>query len=435
MIFEKAPLGLTKLLNMSFNFFLISLLFCVSTIFGQTQWTKYANNPVLTKGPSNWDNIAIGQPTCLIENDTIKMWYVGVGIDMKARICHATSMDGINWTKYNNGNPVLNVGNPGEWDSGWLDAPEIVKSPTGYFLYYYGDTIQQSAEINSSYGVATSPDGINWTKYSGNPVLIKGNLPDWDGKWIESPAVIYDNVSSTFKMWYNGVATNWLIKIGYATSPDGFIWTKYNGNPVMDVGTGGSFDDMWLGTPAVILRNNTYEMWYSGFSSISGFDTLRIGFATSSDGITWSKYSGNPLLNTFTSPYDSLIDDGGPWAPDVIFDSNSSTFKMWTESNGGFSLATSPVNLSTAIKSNTSLFDNVLTIFPNPFSQTTLIKSTINLHNATLVVFNVYGQVVEQKSNLNGTIFRMEKNNLTSGIYFLKIIENGEVLNGKLIVE
>ena len=55
----------------------------VSTTFAQTEWEKYQNNPVLVKDgsiPGCWQWAAIGQPTCLYENDTIKMWYAAAGI-------------------------------------------------------------------------------------------------------------------------------------------------------------------------------------------------------------------------------------------------------------------------------------------------------------------------------------------------------------------
>ncbi|MEK6614704.1 MAG: T9SS type A sorting domain-containing protein [Bacteroidota bacterium] len=307
---------------------------------------KYANNPVFTKGTSNWDIIAVGQPTCIIENDTIKMWYVAVGNDMKARISYAWSLNGINWTKYNNASPVLDVGTSGQWDDKWLDAPGILKSTSGYFLYYGGDTAQQSPDISSAYGVATSADGINWTRYSGNPVLQKGGPSDFDGGWLESPAAYFNPDDSTYMLWYSGKhASNWIIKNGLATSVDGLSWTKYPNNPVTDVGASGSFDDMWVVVPAVIKTDDVFEMWYCGFSSSAGFDTVRIGYAVSLDGIRWIKYPNNPVYSRFYTPFNTSNDNDGPWAPDVVFNKQTSEYMMWYEGTSGFQLATSPRNI------------------------------------------------------------------------------------------
>jgi hypothetical protein len=320
---------------------LLQLILLSCVVFGQASWKKYNNNPVLTKGTSQYDAIAMGQPTCLYENDTIRMWYAAVGADMKARICYAWSLDGITWEKYNSATPVFDVGQAGEWDDTWMDAPEIVKGPDLYYLYYYGDTAQQGPEISSAYGVATSPDGIDWTRHNDNPILEKGDSADWDGKWIESPAVIYDESDSLFYMYYNGMGWNWLCNIGLATSEDGIHFTKSDQNPIMSYGSGGEFDDMWLGTPAVIRNNGLWQMWYCGFSSSSGFNNLQIGYAMSEDGINWNKFAGNPVYNRFYEPFDSLNDNDGPWAPDVVYIPDQEKYIMLYEGTSGIQLAES----------------------------------------------------------------------------------------------
>lgn len=409
--------------------------------YGQTNWTKYNNNPVLVKGPDNFDLIAIGQPTILFENDTIKMWYAGVGTDMKSRICFAYSTDGINWIKHNQ--PVINVGNSGTWDCGWLDTPEIVKDNTGYKLYYYGDTVQQFSGISSAIGVAFSTDGINWTKYSGNPIFTKGNIGDWDGTWVESPAINFDSNTGEYKMWYNGVDTaTWKINIGLATSNDGINWTKYANNPVVTTGNWGTYDDMWLGTPTILKIDNYYEMWYAATASnsynysTSSFDTVSICYTTSIDGISWTKHFNNPLFNTYTLPYDSLVDRGGPWAPCVIYNHNTNNYMMWYEAHGGnanytFSLATAP-------RTNTSITENNQTdynVFPNPMSSSATIRTIKIFENATLQMFNSIGQCVLLIERVNGKEIEINKGNLKSGVYLLLIRNAENNLTTKLLIE
>jgi hypothetical protein len=50
------------------------------------EWTKFANNPVMKKSNIITETYAIGQPVCLFEKDTFKMWY-----ETKAGFCLATS--------------------------------------------------------------------------------------------------------------------------------------------------------------------------------------------------------------------------------------------------------------------------------------------------------------------------------------------------------
>ena len=87
-------------------------------------------------------------------------------------------------------------------------------------------------------------------------------------------------------MWFSSADTGtW--KIGLATSTDGINWTSYTNNPVL------SPTQSWEGTdvdgPSVLFNGTTYEMFYHGSGTLS--------YATSTDGINWSKPADkNPIL-------------------------------------------------------------------------------------------------------------------------------------------
>jgi len=93
-------------------------------------------------------------------------------------------------------------------------------------------------------------------------------------------------------MWYQG-NDGTNFRIGYATSDDGITWTKYFDNPVLNLGADGAWDDEVLGSPNVLLNNGIYQMWYHG----SDGTNRRIGYATSTDGTTWIKHPDNPVLD------------------------------------------------------------------------------------------------------------------------------------------
>jgi hypothetical protein len=71
-----------------------------------------------------------------------------------------------------------------------------------------------------SIGYATSHDKITWTKNTKNPVLDKGESGSWDDIFVNIPSVIIDTTNSIFRMWYSGSDEGYLAKIGYATAPD-----------------------------------------------------------------------------------------------------------------------------------------------------------------------------------------------------------------------
>jgi predicted GH43/DUF377 family glycosyl hydrolase len=124
------------------------------------------------------------------------------------------------------------------------------------------------------------------------PVLDTGLAGSWDDGHVEGSTVIYDSTNSTFKMWYSGGYDESHINIGYATSDDGINWEKYEHNPVLTGDSLGGWDAAVI-FPSVAFEDGVYHMWYTGARST---DTCQIGYATSPDGINWTKDQNNPVL-------------------------------------------------------------------------------------------------------------------------------------------
>jgi hypothetical protein len=104
-------------------------------------------------------------------------------------------------------------------------------------------------------------------------VLDLGPPGSWDDASLHSPTVLYDE--SMYHMWYGGVnGPN--SRIGYANSTDGINWTKNPGNPVLDLGLSGSWDDIMVYPRTVFSDGTVYHMLYSGKDG----SNTRIGHAT-----------------------------------------------------------------------------------------------------------------------------------------------------------
>lgn len=135
-------------------------------------------------------------------------------------------------------------------------------------------------------GRIVSTDGTtSWTA-DPSPVLTRGAGGTWDDAWINQMSFLHDG--SQYVVYYTGFdGANW--RIGRATSADSITWTKYASNPVMTYGTPGDFDDVGTSLPIVWYDptdSPVWRMWYTAFESTV---TTTIGYATSSDGITWTK--------------------------------------------------------------------------------------------------------------------------------------------------
>ncbi len=191
------------------------------------------------------------------------------------------------WYKYQN-NPILNEGPTSSWDDNGVAKASVLFNGDRYRMWYEGRSSDNSWQI----GLATSKDGISWTKHSGNPVLKKGPSSTWDESRTGGPCVLFDG--NTYKMWYQGMDKMKSFKIGYATSMDGINWKKYSKNPILDLGVSGSWDEGYVSNPKVYFDGITYKMWFNGRSLTT--QNYKIGYATSYDGINWTKYSKNPVI-------------------------------------------------------------------------------------------------------------------------------------------
>ncbi|MCI0397088.1 MAG: hypothetical protein L0332_14195 [Chloroflexi bacterium] len=95
--------------------------------------------------------------------------------------------------------PVLEPGRPGAWDSQLVEHPNVLKTEGGYLMFYNGSS---AAVRGSSFvGLATSADGIQWTKYDdpattearyagSDPVFGPGPAGDWDSRTVWQPRVV-----------------------------------------------------------------------------------------------------------------------------------------------------------------------------------------------------------------------------------------------------
>ena len=78
--------------------------------------------------------------------------------------------------------------------------------------------------------------------------------------------------------------------------------------------------------------------------------------------------------------------------------------------------------------------ENDVIIFPNPFSTQTILHSDILLNNATLTVYNSFGQTVKQLKNISGQTVVLSRDNLASGLYFIRLTEGNKMYTDKLVI-
>jgi len=285
---------LTKYLTIIYSFVYLN-----NFLFAQQFSSKHFENVVLDVGkPGYWDAFGVYGHCILYKDNMYKMWYTGAnGKAWTASIGYATSNDGIKWSKYSK-NPIL-TGNSGAWDLPFTGLPSVIYHDGKYMMWYMGDNSRDQHFI----GLATSPDGVNWESYYGNPIIKTGSSGQWDSKHVTGPSVLFKD--NAFKMWYTNRG-----KIGYAISHNGINWSKHAGNPV--------FEDIYVEYPCVIWNGEKYVMFY-GYSH-SG--RTEIGVAFSDDGISWKNHNDNPAIHQGKDWKSAYVN-----YPTVLY--NNGIYKVW----------------------------------------------------------------------------------------------------------
>jgi hypothetical protein len=90
---------------------------------------------------------------------------------------------------------------------------------------------------------------------------------------------------------------------------------------------------------------------------------------------------------------------------------------------------------TTGISSYDQNVSSHVNIFPNPFSTQTTLQTDNPFRNATLTVYNLYGQTVKQINNISGQTIALHRDNLQSGLYFVQLTQDNQVIAiDKLII-
>ena len=216
-------------------------------------------------------------------------------------------------------NPILaNTNIPGSWDE-LKDGPSwIVRVGPGDYRMVFEGVAASSA---TSTGYATSTNAMRWTKYASNPVFTA--TQQWENRETSIGSVVWDPIAKRWNGYYHGGNNTTPRQIGLATSPDLLSWTRYSNSPILAKGASGTWEDRYIADAKVIRVSATdWRMIYRGVKAST--NVAQVGYATSSDGVNWTKYPANPVFGPAASGWDSTE----ILSPSVFIDVNG-RFHMW----------------------------------------------------------------------------------------------------------
>lgn len=249
-------------------------------------------NPILTcGGPGEWDEGCIEAADIFCDHGTYYLFYHARGADAERwpgsyRLGVATASHPLGpWTKHP-GNPILELGEAGAWDSQGVACGCLLKEGVDRYYLWYSGLSEEGWSIGLA--AATHPLGP-WTKHPNNPVLpgfgYVGGVVRVSGEY---------RLYSEHPIGRTGPDYGPL-SMARAPEPEG-PWTPHD-EPVLVPGDWGAWDDGGYNEAKVLYHEGLYHVFYGGAklhpTRIRSEES--IGYAWSEDGFRFHKHPRNPV--------------------------------------------------------------------------------------------------------------------------------------------
>jgi CubicO group peptidase (beta-lactamase class C family) len=180
----------------------------------------------------------------------------------------------------------------------------------------------------------------------------------------------------------------------------------------------------------------------SGIITVTGINNYGAG-GSSSVYVTVNPIPATPAISMHGDTLTSSAPHGNQWynSSGIIVGADDSTYIINATDDyycivtlSGCSSDTSVVIHAIPTGITSTFAQNGLKIFPNPTSSQTTFQTDILLTNATLVVTDCYGHTVAQIKNISGRSFVLQRENLASGLYFVQLIHDNQLIAIKKLI-
>ena len=196
---------------------------------------------------------------------------------------------------------------------------------------------------------------VNFSPYDKNPVFSGTGTDTWDKTIRERGYILRSD--SIYHMWYTGYKDDITETkfLGYATSKDGLSWTRYTDNPV--------FNESWVEDMQVIINDGIFYMFAEGKNDVAEL-------LTSTDGIHWEKKHDLIIHKTTGEPIEA------PYGTPTVWVENGKWYLFYERNDTGIWLAE-----STDLKHWTNVQDDpVISMGPEKYDQHAVAVNQIIKH-------------------------------------------------------
>lgn len=271
------------------------------------RFTVDDQNPMVINGRAyaEWDGRHTVPGTVFYHDGQFHMFRAGYrGWPLPAGVGYMVSDDGLTWEEPQEA-PVLPAEDMPFGDdidlallsSGLVDAD-------GTWVLYFFIFPSAGSSGKTSMVRATAPDPLGPWTMSADILLATGSEGEWDADNIGAPHVML--VDGEYRAYYfSGVG------IGMATSPDGITWTKYDDPSTTEapyaesdpVFFASDNEDAWdyetVADPTVLITPDGWVMLYNSFQGMNPNTWVGgergYSLAISDDGINWERLQDEPM--------------------------------------------------------------------------------------------------------------------------------------------
>ena len=200
-------------------------------------------------------------PAAIVLNGVVHLFYQSYGQFPRDFICHATSADGVHFTR-DPGNPVFCP--TGKWNCGRaIDADVTILNDKLLMYWASRDPAMKvqllgvcAADIHSDFSRGA------WTQLDPDEPVLQPEL-DWEQICIEAPAALTRN--GRVYLFYAGAYNCCPQQIGCAVSGDGVHFTRlFTEKPLLGPGVKGSWNECESGHPYIFEDEGRYHLFYQG---------------------------------------------------------------------------------------------------------------------------------------------------------------------------
>ena len=163
---------------------------------------------------------------------------------------------------------------------------------------------------------------VSFVPFDKNPVFTGTDTDTWDKAIRERGYIIRED--DGYHLWYTGYREDVkepAMSLGYATSPDGIHWTRYPTNPI--------FTGSWVEDIMVVKSGDVYYMFAEGHDDIAHW-------LTSDDKIHWKDHGALQISYTNGQPLTP-----GPYGTPTVFQQDGVWYLFYERNDEAIWLASS----------------------------------------------------------------------------------------------